>query len=140
MLEPSLFGGTYALTTDEQIWVAAGTYLPTKDIIGNAAPADPRDKTFFLDEDLLFYGGFNGTETLLSQRNFITNVTILSGDLGSPGDLDNAFHVLYFDHRSAAMLLDGFTVRDGNAEPLNGGGNRRWAFCQKIRWSDWKDK
>ncbi|MGB0840218.1 MAG: hypothetical protein ACPGXL_08760, partial [Chitinophagales bacterium] len=30
----------------DEIWVAAGTYLPTKDASGNASPSNPRQKKF----------------------------------------------------------------------------------------------
>jgi hypothetical protein len=49
-----------------EVWVAAGSYLPTKDPFGDANPADPRDKTFYLKDGVAIYGGFAGTE---SQRH-----------------------------------------------------------------------
>jgi hypothetical protein len=77
----------------DEIWVAAGTYKPTKDKSGNASPSDPRDKTFYIDTDgVWLYGGFAGTETALSQR-VAGNETILSGDIGTAGDsTDNCYN------------------------------------------------
>lgn len=78
-----------------------------------------------------FYGGFSGNETLLEQRDFNTNETILSGDIGTTGDnSDNCYHVIYNpagDWLDLSARLDGFTVRDGNANlagtyPHNFGG------------------
>ena len=66
---------------NDQVWVKAGTYLPTHDPFGSTAPANNRDKTFSLKNGVKIYGGFDGTETLLKQRNWQTNVTVLSGDL-----------------------------------------------------------
>ncbi|MGB1216341.1 MAG: hypothetical protein ACPG5P_00610, partial [Saprospiraceae bacterium] len=41
----------------DQIWVAQGTYFPTKDILGSASPTDNRDKTFYIDTDgIQIYG------------------------------------------------------------------------------------
>ena len=109
------------------IWVAAGTYLPTKDHTGNSSPSNNRDKTFHLGTDMKIYGGFDGTETLLSQRNAATNITILSGDfndddvvtgggstLSFSGNTENAFHVMITANLTMAAVIDGFTVKGGN--------------------------
>lgn len=112
---------------NDEIWVAAGTYLPTKDRNGNANPGDPRLKTFFINKNIKIYGGFNGTETDISQQNWTANATTLSGDIGTANNnADNAYHVLWINYRTSAMVLNGFTVTKGNAnginEHSNGGG------------------
>ena len=44
---------------------------------------------------MALYGGFVGTETDRSERNWVTNVTILSGDIGVVGDnSDNSYAVV----------------------------------------------
>ncbi|WP_164490028.1 MopE-related protein [Runella sp. SP2] len=102
----------------DQIWLASGTYYPTKDNAGTI-PGNGQLKTFFINKDIAIYGGFNGTESSLSQRNWRTNIAILSGDVGTVGDdADNAYHVVYIQGVSAAMRLDGVAVTKGNA---NGG-------------------
>ncbi|GAB4252746.1 MAG: hypothetical protein Kow0027_17640 [Saprospiraceae bacterium] len=112
----------------DEIWVAAGTYYPTKDINGNASPGDSRTKTFFINKDIKIYGGFAGTETMLSQRDWVMNVTTLSGDIGTPGDnSDNCYHVVFMQHLSNMAVLDGFSITAGNANngvdfPNNRGG------------------
>ena len=104
----------------DEIWVAAGTYYPTKDTSGNASPGDARTKTFFINKNIKIYGGFAGTETMLSERNWTTNVTILSGDIGIPGDnSDNCFHVVYMKYLPSTAILDGFTITAGNANGYN---------------------
>lgn len=93
-----------------QIWVAAGTYKPT-------SGAD-RNISFVMKNGLAIYGGFsgNGTETMLSQRNWTTNVTTLSGDIGTVGSAtDNSYHVIFNNFTSGSPLtngavLDGFTI------------------------------
>jgi hypothetical protein len=105
-----------AANAGDEIWVRAGTYLPTHDAFGNTSPANNRDKTFLLKEGVKIYGGFAGTETLLSQRNWLTNVTILSGDLGTAGTVtDNAYHVVISVNLTSASQLDGVTISGGYA-------------------------
>jgi hypothetical protein len=89
-----------------EVWVAAGTYVPTTDT--------DRSATFSLLEHVALYGGFAGTETLLSERNIAANETILSGDLGIVGDnSDNAYHVV---GGADDATIDGFTITGGNAD------------------------
>src|SRR6201996_5084221 len=56
----------------DQVWVAAGTYFPQ--------PVTSRINAFVLKSGVSVYGGFNGTETALTQRSYTTDVTVLSGD------------------------------------------------------------
>jgi len=93
----------------DSIWVARGTYYPTT---GN-------DKTsyFELKNGLSIIGGFAGTETDYAQRLPQENETILSGDIGVPGERsDNSFHVLYAHAADSTSLLEGFTITRGNAD------------------------
>ncbi len=102
-------------TAGDQVWVKAGTYLPTHDPFANTAPANNRDKTFTLKNGVKIYGGFAGTETQLTQRNWQTNITTLSGDLGVVNTLtDNAYHVVIAVN-VGGTILDGFTITKGYA-------------------------
>ncbi len=109
---------TAAGATDE-IWVASGTYKP--DIVSGAA-SGLRDDNFVLKNNVGIYGGFFGTETLRSQRDPVTNVTILSGDLAGndlPGFVnrtDNSYHVAIAPFNTTTAILDGFTIRGGHAD------------------------
>ncbi|GAB2824842.1 hypothetical protein GCM10027043_27750 [Ferruginibacter profundus] len=104
-----------AAAAGDQVWVKAGTYLPTMDPFANATPANNRNKTFTLKSGVSVYGGFAGTETQLSQRNWLSNVTTLSGDLGVLNTLsDNAYHVVLAVN-NAANTLDGFIITKGYA-------------------------
>ena len=108
--------------TNEDIWVAAGTYFPTKDPFGNASPTDPRDKTFFLPDGIKIYGGFVGTETLLSERDIPSNVSTLSGDIGTAANnADNSYHVVFASADASTgigVTVDGFFITAGNANGL----------------------
>jgi hypothetical protein len=103
-------------TTGQQIWVAAGTYYPE-----TCVPPDIGDryKSFQPNDSISIYGGFAGNEDPgtfdLSQRDFITNETILSGDVGVIGDsLDNCYHVIYLNLRKE-LVIDGFTIEHGTS-------------------------
>lgn len=102
----------------DAIWVAAGIYKPLYDPFGDPSPADPRDKTFYLKDGVAIYGGFNGTENFLSERNIQLNTTILSGDLGNVGvNSDNCYHVVLSVFDNSSTKLDGFIIQDGAANP-----------------------
>ena len=111
----------------DAVWVAKGTYKPTTGSDQNAV--------ITLKDGVLLYGGFNGTETALSQRNTVYNLTILSGDLNGDdlGDAaftntgDNSKQVLYYNttgsnHVGAgSVYIDGFTVKGGSLSNQGGG-------------------
>ena len=54
----------------DQIWVAKGVYKPSRYIDSSLAPYHPRTVTFRLVDSVGHYGGFDGTETSLSQRDW----------------------------------------------------------------------
>ena len=92
-----------------QIWVAVGTYKPTT--------GTDRDAYFELKNGLEIYGGFIGTETQLEERDYIHNESILSGDIGVVGDsLDNSYTIVYSIGTDENTILEGFTIREGNAD------------------------
>lgn len=108
-----------ASAPNDEVWVAAGFYLPEADINGNTSPADPRTKTFVPKQEVKLYGGFNGTETTVGQRDLAANQSILSGDIGQLNNTtDNSYHVITKKFVSNALLplqTDGFVISGGNA-------------------------
>lgn len=100
---------------EDSLFVKAGTYYPPRTNFGSSAPNLIRARTFYNSVDVRLFGGFAGTETALDQRNWRLNETILSGDLGVPGDdTDNAFHCLKFEGGSVSEV-NGFIIRHGRA-------------------------
>ena len=100
-----------AASTDEEIWVAAGTYKPTF--------TTDRTISFTLKNGVAIYGGFAGMEIARTQRDYETNVTILSGDIGNVGEnSDNSYHVVVGSNTNSSAILDGFTVTAGNAKDI----------------------
>ncbi|MDM8528872.1 DUF1565 domain-containing protein [Anaerolineales bacterium HSG24] len=90
----------------DTIWVADGTYKPTT--------GTDRTASLTLVSGVAVYGGFNGTETALAQRDYTNNVTILSGNIGTTGTkTDNSYHVLV---GADSATIDGFTVTGGYAD------------------------
>ncbi len=115
-------------TSQTVVWVAAGVYYPDEG--GDAIDNDPLS-TFNLPNGVAIFGGFNGTETALNQRDVKTNLTILSGDIGKD-DLDvdgnkiaeiytdiqnnNAYHVVTANGVNGNTVLDGFIITAGQAD------------------------
>ncbi len=112
------------------IWVTKGRYTPNRPYnqlhttdIGN------RENSFILKDGVKIYGSFRGDEDLgfdLSNRDFINNQTILSGDFNEDdvydfenasilGNAENANHILR-NMGNGFFFMDGFTVSGGNGE------------------------
>lgn len=87
-----------------EVWVAAGTYRVMQSSIFN---------TLELRSGVGIYGGFAGTETERSQRDWQTNVTILDGEHATE-DTAVMHVVTAFDTVDAT--LDGFVVQWGFAQ------------------------
>jgi len=113
-----LFTAINNASNGDQIWVAQGTYYPTT--------TTNRNISFDLPQNVKIYGGFLGNETTLSQRDWVSNITILSGDIGIVGDeTDNSNNVFFISKSTTDGIIDGVTIQDGNANGLylkSGGG------------------
>lgn len=108
--------------TGDEIWVNAGIYEPAED---TSSP----EATFRLKKGVAVYGGFAGTETARDQRDWETNITVLSGDLGGDDKTDpngvvtdtvnivgkNAYHVVFSSGVDRTAVLDGFVITAGYA-------------------------
>lgn len=110
--------------TNDQIWVASGTYLPTKSISQSEENINKNQyKSFYLPKGVKLYGGFPAQaddNTGMSQRNWEAYQTILSGDFNDDDEDfanmdDNAYHVLILIEADEQTVVDGFTITGGNA-------------------------
>lgn len=100
---------------NDDIWVAGGTYKPTA--------TNDRTISFVMKNGVDIFGGFNGTETSLSERNIIANPTYLSGDIGAQGDnTDNTTKVVKIQNFTAPFIFDGFRVISGYDASSSGKG------------------
>jgi len=118
---------------DCEVWVAQGVYYPAPD-------ASDRSAAFLLRSDVQVYGGFAATETLRTERDWLANLTVLSGDLDGNDTTDphgvvtgtnlisgtNAYHVVVSSGVTTTAALDGFILTAGQANaslnPYNLGG------------------
>lgn len=114
-------------SSGDQIWVASGTYLPN--FSNTPASSNPKNKTFYLKDGVKVYGGFNGTESNLADRDVTTNTTRLSGDFNGDDFVfncadnlllssmdENAYHIVIADNVGPETRLDGFTISGGRTK------------------------
>lgn len=110
-----------ASVAGDQIWVAAGTYKPNRraDAVTVITPTHPYN-AFVLKAGVKLYGGFAGTETTLTARNWTANRSILSGDIRVNNNDPKCYHVVISSGNAVVgtdtAKIDGFTVRDGRAD------------------------
>jgi predicted outer membrane repeat protein len=102
-----------ASRTGVEVWVAAGTYTPTS--------GTDRDASFSLGDSAKVYGGFLGNETKLSARDWRTNKSIISGEIGGSGVEDNSRHLFRNTDVNSYSALDGFYFQDAYADGADGG-------------------
>jgi predicted outer membrane repeat protein len=97
----------------DTLWVANGHYYP--------GPSGSNLSYFEPENGEVILGGFEGLsgaqETSASQRNFVANRTILSGDLDKNGahSAADAYHVIWLVSHDTTVVWDGLTIEYGNA-------------------------
>ncbi|MBW6466841.1 MAG: hypothetical protein K0B06_10080, partial [Brevefilum sp.] len=130
-LQDALF---YAQPGD-RIWVAEGDHYPDQGLW--QTDNDPY-ASFVLKENVVVFGGFEGTETSLRDRDWQANRTYLSGDVDN-NDTDslvgrNAYHVVVAENLSASTSLDGFRITGGMADGSGneGDGGGIWNYTSHI--------
>lgn len=104
-----------ASAAKDEVWVAAGTYKPNRR--ANALETitlNDRFNAFVMKKDVGVFGGFAGTETSKASRDFVTNISVLSGNIGNEAiDTDNTYHVVVAADDLGTAKLDGFTINKG---------------------------
>jgi hypothetical protein len=86
-----------ASASKDEVWVADGTYV----------------ERVTISAQVTLYGGFAGNETLLSQRNPVTNITTI--------DAENSGRPVSFAGGSSNAVIDGFQIANGNVSGDGGG-------------------
>jgi hypothetical protein len=102
-----------AANQGDEIWVAAGTY---PEHIKNKTTG-PSGSEVAVDTAL--YGGFAGTETERTQRNWQTNLTILDGG-GAAAPTVNGSVIIIDSLATQATRIDGFVITGGHGIAAGG--------------------
>lgn len=95
------------------IYVAAGTYTPTR-AITNGSTDNASDKTFEIHSNINIIGGYPADATEGAEADPTKNTTILSGKLES----GNAYHVVTITasvEKDQKVTLKGLTITEGEA-------------------------
>jgi urease beta subunit len=119
----------------DSVWIAAGVYIPLADGSGNTSPSNSRFKLFYMRSGVKLFGGFTGTETTFSQRDFTINKTVFSGDIDnndtntdsnfiseSYTDIqgNNSYHILGITNCNTSTTVDGIIFTGGKGDDLTG--------------------
>lgn len=99
-----------ACSNIEEIWVKEGEYRAS--ILGD------RDENFQLFGPIDIYGGFPSSvpSPIFSDRDWVAYPTTLNGDLGSASSTNFNHHVLTSFSFADTSLVDGFILKNGNAD------------------------
>lgn len=79
------------MAPEDQIWIRKGLYRIETEIV--------------VDRAVTIYGGFDGTETDPSERDYWSNTSIVDGM-----DMTRCFHIISY------CVIDGLIIRQGNAK------------------------
>jgi predicted outer membrane repeat protein len=91
------------------IYVGAGTYYPTT--------TSDRSISFQMESGVTILGGFPAAGGIITERNWLTNVTTLSANIGDPAlETDNSYHVVKNEGIASTAVLDGFVITGGYAD------------------------
>lgn len=104
----------------DEIWVAEGVYTPMSNNLdeSHAFYDDPRAKFYHSSDNVLIYGGFDGTESSFNERSNLFDSTIISGDVGYEDYSGDNLYSLYKLRASGGNLgidnfdLNGFVIKN----------------------------
>ncbi len=111
-----------AAAGNDEIWIKMGSYAsPASPTI---TPQGPATGINIMNKNVALYGGFAGTETVRSQRDWANNVTIVTGN-----NITRSFYI-----SDSTVRIDGLTIQDGYAggpQP-NYGGAGVWSHQNNL--------
>ena len=115
-----------------EIWVAAGVYYPD---IGGGQTNNDVHATFTMADGVALYGGFDTLDTQFAERDWESNLTVLSSDIDKNdinfGDgvvrdwmhIDDDPKFISYVHPNAAPTTDGNLRLNGNSPVIEAGDN-----------------
>lgn len=107
----------------DSVFVTEGIYYPTLN--------GDRHIAFHLPDNTQIFGGFPHGGSPFASRDPALYETILSGDIGIENDpSDNSYHVVCIDSAKNAIVLDGVTIRGGNADGADDASRGAGVFCK----------
>lgn len=97
-----------------EVWVAKGTYFPSKENDPRGIIPGLEDRSFVLKKPIKVIGGFSSGDTSITARNLELNRTILEAALPS---LDTVYNILEMQSDSVGnnWLIDGVLFRNARA-------------------------
>lgn len=98
------------ITNGDQIWVAAGTYKPSE--------TNNRNHRYNIPSGVKIYGGFNGSETSISERDslLLTNQTIFTGEIQDDDNLsNNSINIFSIKNSSSPVHINSIIIENGNS-------------------------
>jgi predicted outer membrane repeat protein len=138
-----------AAESGDQIWMAAGSYLPDYDLNTGSHTGD-RHASFLLQKDIVIQGGYAGYGAADPyERDIQKYETILSGDLmgndaegiqpvnllGHSSRGDNCYTVILASNASHDAILDGVTIYGGQSNVLGSSTPLRCGGGIYMEWS-----
>lgn len=109
-----------ALGTNDEVWIAKGTYHP-----GDPNPTQSSSMVSHTNKGatLRIYGGFVGGETSVAQRDYLTNVTTISGDISNGVPSGFAYSLVRNDGSAENWVVtwDGFIFENNWTRNSTGG-------------------
>ena len=100
-----------------EIWIAKGIYYPEISTLG--------DSCFYFGYRVTVYGGFDGTETNINQRDLNLYKTIMDGNIAGltlNSSIDNCYHIINTGNNINLITFNGIIFQNGNANLNNTGG------------------
>ncbi len=97
----------------DTIKVAGGTYKPSSTRGCSNCPTSNRYNYFLIDTSIVLLGSFDPT---VDTQNY-SQPSVLSGDIDTIGDLSDNIHQILIVLSAGEVVIDGFEIQKGNADP-----------------------